>query len=89
MTRSIWKGPYIDSYIFKFNHEIVNKSISKKVIKIWSRNSIILPNFVGLKVQIYNGKKFLSLKIISEMVGHKFGEFGLTRQMSPKMTSLK
>lgn len=89
MSRSIWKGPYIDSHILKFNHEIVNKSISKKVIKIWSRNSIILPNFVGLKIQIYNGKKFFPLKIISEMVGHKFGEFAPTRKMSAKMSSLK
>jgi small subunit ribosomal protein S19 len=73
MTRSIWKGPFVDTCLFK----------QKKIRwRIWSRRSYILPQFVGCYAQIYNGKNFVGLKITEEMVGHKFGEFASTRKTS-------
>nr|YP_009431773.1 ribosomal protein S19 [Calypogeia arguta]ASZ80312.1 ribosomal protein S19 [Calypogeia arguta]UYI31590.1 ribosomal protein S19 [Calypogeia arguta] len=73
MTRSIWKGPFVDTCLFK----------QKKIRwRIWSRRSCILPQFVGRYAQIYNGKGFVGLKITEEMVGHKFGEFASTRKTS-------
>jgi small subunit ribosomal protein S19 len=80
MTRSIWKGPYIDPSLIKFmqRKDFLEKE-SPKFKKIWSRRSCILPQFVGFFAQIYNGKKWISLKITEDMVGHKFGEFASTR----------
>jgi small subunit ribosomal protein S19 len=73
MTRSIWKGPFVDTCLFK----------QKKIRwRIWSRRSCILPQFVGRYAQIYNGKGFVGLKITEEMGGHKFGEFASTRKIS-------
>nr|QIA60582.1 ribosomal protein S19 [Odontoschisma grosseverrucosum] len=73
MTRSIWKGPFVDTCLFK----------QKKIRwRIWSRRSCILPQFVGCYAQIYNGKGFVGLRITEEMVGHKFGEFASTRKTS-------
>lgn len=71
MTRSVWKGPFIDPALLK------SKEIKRKV---WSRRSCILPQFVGSLAQIYNGKSFIGLKITEDMVGHKFGEFASTRK---------
>nr|WIA66459.1 ribosomal protein S19 [Apopellia endiviifolia]WIA66500.1 ribosomal protein S19 [Apopellia endiviifolia]WIA66541.1 ribosomal protein S19 [Apopellia endiviifolia] len=71
MTRSIWKGPFVDTCLFKQK---------KKIRRIWSRRSCILPKFVGCYAQIYNGKGFVGLRITEEMVGHKFGEFASTRK---------
>nr|YP_009676007.1 ribosomal protein S19 [Solenostoma sphaerocarpum]QDE12872.1 ribosomal protein S19 [Solenostoma sphaerocarpum] len=85
MTRSIWKGPFVDTCLFK----------QKKIRwRIWSRRSCILPQFVGCYAQIYNGKGFVGLKITEEMVGHKFGEFASTRKTSslgalPSKTKIK
>ena len=74
MKRSKWKGPFINYDLIK------NINTKVKTVKIYERNSLILPSFVGKKFQIYNGKKF-NLKLITEnMVGHKFGEFSLKRQ---------
>ena len=70
MTRSVWKGPFVDPSFFR------STQIKRKV---WSRRSCILPQFVGSFTQIYNGKKWIGLKIRPEMVGHKFGEFASTR----------
>lgn len=66
MTRSIWKGPFCE--------------VSPYKMKIWSRRSMILPKFLGKKFTIYNGKSFIALKIVEDMIGHKFGEFANTRR---------
>ena len=103
MTRSIWKGPFIDPYFMKFvkgiNSKLTESTKNETVWpqtqgtkRIWSRRSCILPQFVGSSVQVYNGKKWINLKIIGEMVGHKFGEFASTRTIGTskdKKTILK
>ena len=78
MTRSIWKGPFVDSYLLK-KADDVRKSGRNDVIKIWSRRSTILPEFVGLTFGVYNGQKFVPVTINEQMVGHKLGEFSPTR----------
>ena len=79
MARSIWKGPFVEeSLIKKVEREKTNPG--KKPIKTWSRKSTILPDFVGVSFQIYNGKKFIPITISEDMVGHKLGEFAPTRQ---------
>ena len=79
MGRSVWKGPFVDAYVLK-KAEAARESGRNEVIKIWSRRSTILPQFVGLTFGVYNGKKFIPLTISEDMVGHKFGEFAPTRQ---------
>ena len=66
MSRSLWKGPFCE----------IN-TIKKKV---WSRRSVVLPQFIGTEISIHNGKSFISLKVTEDMVGHKFGEFASTRR---------
>ena len=79
MTRSIWKGPFVDPSLIKKVEKL--KTQTKKLpIKTWSRKSTIIPEFVGHSFLIYNGKKFIPIKISEEMVGHKLGEFSPTRQ---------
>ena len=78
MARSIWKGPFVDGYLFK-KAEAARGSSRNEVIKIWSRRSTILPQFVGLVFGVYNGKKFIPVQVTENMVGHKFGEFSPTR----------
>jgi len=81
MSRSVWKGPFVDPSLLKKVEKI--KSQSKPMpIKTWSRKSTIIPEFVGFSFLIYNGKKFIPIKISEEMVGHKLGEFSPTRQFS-------
>lgn len=78
MSRVKWKGPYVKSNLLK---KIVgNLPTSKKTIKTVSRNSLILPKFVGVTVKIHNGKQFNLLKITDDMVGYKLGEFFSTRK---------
>ena len=81
MSRPIWKGPFVEEHLLE---KLVRSSLKgkkrKKVIKTWSRSSTIIPQFVGNSVKIYNGRTFTSLNIIDEMIGHKFGEFSLTRK---------
>ena len=72
MTRSLWKGPFVDAGVFFHSFQTVPR--------IWSRRSVILPQFIDEKVFIHNGKTFISLVITEEMVGHKFGEFASTRR---------
>jgi small subunit ribosomal protein S19 len=69
MTRSLWKGPFVASTLF-----------SSKKNYVWSRHSSILPQFVNKKFQIHNGKSFIEIEIQESMIGHKFGEFALTRK---------
>ncbi|MBL8687011.1 MAG: 30S ribosomal protein S19 [Alphaproteobacteria bacterium] len=78
MPRSIWKGPFVDGYLLK-KAETARSSGRNDVIKIWSRRSTILPQFVGLTFGVYNGHKFLPVFVTENMIGHKFGEFSPTR----------
>ena len=78
MARSIWKGPFVDAYVLK-KAEKSRESGKNEVIKIWSRRSTILPQFVGLTFNVYNGHKFVPVSVSEEMVGHKLGEFAPTR----------
>ena len=101
MTRSVWKGPFVEPSLIKqknydltvptqikraHRHLSLNKVPKDRNAgegsgfrKIWSRRSTIVPQFVGSFTQIYNGKRWIGLKITEEMVGHKFGEFASTR----------
>ena len=78
MARSIWKGPFVDGYLLK-KAEASRSSGRHEMIKIWSRRSTILPQFVGLTFGVYNGQKHIPVLVTEEMVGHKFGEFSPTR----------
>ena len=78
MSRSIWKGPFVDSYLLK-KAEKAQGSGKSEVIKIWSRRSTILPQFVGLTFAVYNGQKHIPVNVTEEMIGQKFGEYSPTR----------
>ena len=78
MSRSVWKGPFVDGYLLK-KAEKSRESGRKEVIKTWSRRSTILPQFVGLTFGVYNGHKFIPVLVTENMIGHKFGEFSPTR----------
>ena len=78
MTRSVWKGPFVDGYLLKKAEE-ARASGRNTVIKTWSRRSTILPQFVGLTFGVYNGNKFIPVMVTEDMIGHKFGEFSPTR----------
>ena len=78
MSRSVWKGPFFDGYLLK-KAEAARASGRNDVIKIWSRRSTVLPQFVGLTFGVYNGQKHVPVMVTEEMVGHKFGEFSPTR----------
>ena len=79
MARSVWKGPFVDPSLIKKVEKEKNE-MSRKPIKTWSRKSTIIPDFVGVTFLIHNGKKFISITISEDMVGHKLGEFSPTRQ---------
>ena len=79
MSRSVKKGPYIDSRLSK-KVEAMSKSGKKQVIKTWSRASMIPPEFVGFTIGVHNGNKFIPVYVQESMVGHKLGEFAPTRQ---------
>ena len=81
MSRSVWKGPFVDPSLLEKVEKIKNQS-NPTPINTWSRKSTIIPEFVGISFLIYNGKKFIPIKISEEMVGHKLGEFSPTRQFS-------
>ncbi len=78
MTRSVWKGPFVDGYLLK-KAEKARESGRNEVIKIWSRRSTILPHFVGLTFGVYNGQKHIPVLISEDMIGQKFGEYAPTR----------
>ena len=79
MSRSVWKGPFVDPSLIK-KVEKQRSSANSVPIKTWSRKSTIIPEFIGISFLIHNGKKFIPIKISEEMVGHKLGEFSPTRQ---------
>ena len=78
MARSVWKGPFVEESLMK-KVEKYKTDVKKKPIKTWSRKSTIIPDFVGISLLIYNGKKFIPITISEDMVGHKLGEFAPTR----------
>ena len=78
MARSVSKGPFVDGYMLK-KAEKAREGRSNAVIKIWSRRSTILPQFVGLTFGVYNGQKHVPVLVSEDMIGHKFGEFSPTR----------
>src|SRR5205809_5938380 len=78
MARSIKKGPFVDGHLMK-KVEVASASKDKRPIKTWSRRSTILPDFVGLTIAVHNGKQHIPVYISENMVGHKLGEFALTR----------
>ena len=78
MSRSVWKGPFVDGYLLK-KAEAARGSGRNAIIKTWSRRSTVLPQFVGLTFGVYNGRKFIPVLVTEEMIGHKLGEFSPTR----------
>ncbi len=78
MPRSLKKGPFIDLHLIKKVEAAVEKN-DKKPIKTWSRRSMIMPEMVGLTIAVHNGRLHMPIYITEEMVGHKLGEFALTR----------
>ena len=78
MSRSTWKGPFIDGHLLK-KVQKASDSSRNEVIKTWSRRSTILPEFIGLSFAVHNGKKFIPVNVTEDMVGHKLGEFSPTR----------
>ncbi|MFH1379188.1 MAG: 30S ribosomal protein S19 [bacterium] len=78
MSRSTKKGPYIDEKLFNKVLEL-NNTRQKKVIKTWSRASVIIPEFVGHTFTVHNGRKFIPVYVTEQMVGHRLGEFSPTR----------
>jgi small subunit ribosomal protein S19 len=77
MIRSLWKGPFTDFYII---NKIKNLKTVKHPIKIWSRRSTVFPEYVGHIFEVYNGHRFLKVLVSEDMIGHKFGEFVMTRK---------
>ena len=78
MPRSVWKGPFVELSLLKKAEEAQDKG-ARAPIQTWSRRSTILPQFVGLTFNVYNGRKFIPVSVSEEMVGHKLGEFSPTR----------
>ena len=78
MARSIKKGPFIDAHLLK-RVDVARATNDKRPIKTWSRLSTILPDFVGLTIAVHNGKQHIPVYVSENMVGHKLGEFALTR----------
>ena len=81
MTRGVWKGPFVHPSLLKKIDKLKDQT-KKKPIKTWSRNSTIIPEFVGHSFLIHNGKSFIPITVSEEMVGHKLGEFSPTRKFS-------
>ena len=79
MARSLKKGPFVDASLMK-KVKTLNESGKKEVIKTWSRRSTIFPEFIGHTFGVHNGKEFIPVYVTEDMVGHKLGEFALTRK---------
>ena len=78
MSRSLKKGPFVDTHLLE-KIEVMNRASERKVIKTWSRRSTVVPEMVGHTLAVHNGKKFIPVYITENMVGHKLGEFSPTR----------
>jgi len=81
MARSLKKGPFVDESLMK-KVQAAKNSPKKEVIKTWSRRSTIYPDFIGLTFAVHNGKDFIPVYVTEDMVGHKLGEFALTRKFT-------
>ena len=81
MARSLKKGPFCDESLMKKIKKL-NSANKKEVIKTWSRRSTIFPEFIGQTIAVHNGREFIPVYITEEMVGHKLGEFSLTRKFT-------
>ena len=81
MARSLKKGPFVDEHLMK-KVEALNAAGKKEVIKTWSRRSTIYPDFVGHTFAVHNGREFIPVYVTEDMVGHKLGEFSLTRKFT-------
>ena len=81
MARSLKKGPFVDGHLMK-KVEALNAAGKKEVIKTWSRRSTIYPDFVGHTFAVHNGREFIPVYVTEDMVGHKLGEFSLTRKFT-------
>ncbi len=88
MGRSLKKGPFIDEKLMERIDEL-NRTRQKKVLKTWARRSTISPEFVGHTLAVHNGKKFIPVYVTENMVGHKLGEFALTRTFKAHGSSEK
>lgn len=93
MPRSLKKGPFVDEKLMKKVKAAISTG-EKKLIKTWSRRSVILPDFIGYTFAVHNGKKFIPVYVTENMVGHKLGEFSPTRTFkghsgSAKTTTVK
>lgn len=82
MARSIKKGPFVDHHLASKVEAANAKNDKKKVIKTWSRRSVIVPEAVGMTFAVHNGKKFIPVYVTENMIGHKLGEFAPTRTFS-------
>ena len=80
--RAVWKGPFVDNKLLNDIYLLYKTSNNKKPLKLLSRSSTVFPSFVGLNFLVFNGLKFISLSINEQMVGHKFGEFIMTKKTS-------
>ncbi len=78
MPRSVKKGPFVDLHLVKKVEEAITSN-SKKPIKTWSRRSMVMPDMIGLTIAVHNGRVHVPVLVNENMVGHKFGEFALTR----------
>ena len=81
MSRSLKKGPYVESRLLG-RVQTMNKKSEKKVVKTWSRASVIFPDFIGHTIAVYNGKKHIPVYVTENMVGHRLGEFAPTRKFT-------
>ncbi len=88
MARSVKKGPFVDDHLIK-KVEAAANSTDKRPIKTWSRRSTILPEFIGLTIAVHNGKQHIPVYVTKNMVGHKLGEFALTRTFKGHAASKK
>lgn len=79
MARSLKKGPFADTSLLK-KVKVLNENGKKEVIKTWSRRSTIYPDFIGHTFAVHNGKEFIPVYVTEDMVGHKLGEFSMTRK---------
>ena len=78
MTRSVWKGPFVEESLIKKAEKQKNET-NKKPIKTWSRRSVISPDMIGLTIAVHNGKQHVPVYVTENMIGHKLGEFSPTR----------